>query len=147
MIPTEKITKKLDIPSDIGYIKKVSREILAHLQRLKVDKSIQFDIRLSFEEALRNAIEHGNDYKKDLSVAVAYEVDAESIEIEIEDQGRGFDVKKVADPRDEENIMKESGRGVFLIYKLMDKVRYNKKGNKIIMSKSLKNVSGGQDAD
>ncbi len=143
MNPTEKITKKLAIPSDISYIKKLSKDILSHLERLQVDKSIQFDIRLSFEEALRNAIEHGNDYKKDLPVAVFYEVGGGRIEIEIEDQGKGFDPKDVGDPRDEQNIMKEGGRGVFLIHKLMDKVSYNKRGNKIRMTKFFQSGSGG----
>jgi len=138
MMSTDKVTKKLEIPSDIGYIKKLSKDILAHLRRREVDRSIQFDIRLSFEEALRNAIEHGNDYKKDLPVMVFYEVDRDRIDIEIEDRGRGFDVTNIGDPRDEENIMKEGGRGVFLIHRLMDKVTYNKRGNKIKMTKFFK---------
>jgi len=138
MIPTEKVTKKLAIPSDLSYIKKISNEILTHLERLGVDQSVRFDIRLSFEEALRNAIEHGNDYKKDLPVEVSYEVRAGRIDIEIGDQGAGFDFRNVGDPRDEKNIMKEGGRGVFLIRKLMDKVTYNKKGNRVKMTKFFK---------
>ena len=138
MIPTEKVTKKLAIPSDVSYIKKISNEILTYLERLGVDQSVQFDIRLSFEEALRNAIEHGNDYKKDLPVEVSYEVRGDRVDIKIEDQGAGFDFRNVGDPRDEKNIMKEGGRGVFLIRKLMDKVTYNKKGNKVKMTKFFK---------
>lgn len=138
MTSTEKVTKRLEIPSEISYIKKISNEILRHLQRLKVDKSIQFDVRLSFEEALRNAIQHGNKYNKKLTVEVSYEVDEDKIEIEVADKGKGFDLTKVSDPRTKENIMKEGGRGVFLIYKLMDKVEYNKNGNKIKITRYLK---------
>lgn len=138
MSPVDIIDKKIEIPSDIEYIKKVSKEILRHLQHLKIDKSIQFDIRLVVEEAVRNGIEHGNNYNKHLPITVSYTLDKDKIEIEVEDRGKGFDLKKVPDPRTKAQIMKEGGRGVFLIYKLMDKVTYNKKGNKVSMTKFFK---------
>ena len=111
---------------------------MAHLQRLRIDESIQFDVRLAIEEALRNAIQHGHRHGKKLPIAVSYEVDKDRIEIEVEDRGEGFDLKKIADPRTRENLMKEGGRGVFLIFELMDKVRYNKKGNRVKMTKFFK---------
>jgi len=132
------IDKKIEIPSDIRYIKKISTEILGHLQRLKIDKSIQFDVRLAVEEAVRNAIEHGHHYDKKLLIAISYSVNKDNVEVEVEDKGRGFDLKKIPDPRTEEYIMKEGGRGVFLIYKLMDEVKYNKRGNKVKMTKFFK---------
>lgn len=138
MNSTEKISKKIEIPSEIGYIRKVSTEILEHLQRLRIDESIQFDVRLAVEEAVRNAIEHGHHRNKDLPIAVSYEVDKDKIEIEVEDRGEGFDLKKIADPRTRENLMKEGGRGVFLMFELMDEVRYNKKGNRVKMAKFFK---------
>lgn len=133
-----KINKKLEIPSDIVYIRKISKEILRHLQCLRINESIQFDVRLAVEEAVRNAIEHGHHHKKELPIAVSYAVDKDKIEIEVEDKGKGFDLKNIADPRAKEHLMKEGGRGVFLIYKLMDKVRYNRKGNKVKMTKFFK---------
>ena len=138
MNSTQKINKKIEIPSEIGYIKKVSMEILAHLQRLGIDESIQFDVRLAVEEAVRNAMEHGHEHDKTLPITVSYEIDRDKIDIEIEDRGKGFDLKKIPDPRTEENQMKEGGRGVFLIFELMDKVGYNKKGNIIKMTKFFK---------
>jgi serine/threonine-protein kinase RsbW len=138
MALTEKVNKKIEIPSDIRYIKKISKEILELLQRQGVDKSVQFDVRLAVEEAVRNAIEHGHQYDKKLPITVSYAVAEDRIEIEVEDRGKGFDVKQIPDPRTEEHIMKEGGRGVFLIYRLMDKVQYNKKGNKVKMTKLLK---------
>ena len=134
----ERIDKKIEIPSDIRYIKKVSRSILRALQRMKIDESIRFDIRLAVEEAIVNAIEHGSHYKKELPILVSYIVDKDKIEIEIEDRGKGFDLKKTSDPRVSENLMKEGGRGIFLIHKLMDSVSYNEKGNKIKMAKFFK---------
>jgi len=138
MILMEKINKKVEIPSDIEYIKRISKEILRILQHLKIDKSIQFDVRLAVEEAVRNAIQHGNRYKKELPIAISYIVDNDKIEIEVEDKGKGFDLKKIPDPRSGEGLTKESGRGVFLMHKLMDKVVYNEKGNKVKITKFLR---------
>jgi serine/threonine-protein kinase RsbW len=134
----ERVDKKIEIPSDIRYIKKVSKSILKPLQRMKIDKSLQFDIRLAVEEALVNAIEHGSNHKKDLPVVISYMVDKDKIEIEVEDQGKGFDLNNTSDPRDRENLMKEGGRGIFLMHKLMDSVSYNEKGNKVKMAKFFK---------
>ena len=130
-----RIDKKIEIPSDIGYIKKVSHELLEHLKEKGVDESIQFDIRLAVEEAVRNAIEHGNNYDKELSVLIRYSLDAKKIIVCIEDKGEGFHLKSVPDPRREDNLLQEGGRGVFLIQKLMNKVKYNKKGNRVTMVK------------
>ncbi|MEA3305479.1 MAG: ATP-binding protein, partial [Candidatus Omnitrophota bacterium] len=109
MVLTGEIHKSIEIPSDIKYIKKVSFEILEHLKRLKIDKSIRFDVRLAVEEAVRNAIEHGHKRDKNLRVIITYTVNKDRAEIEVEDQGKGFDVVNVPDPRTGDNIMKGSG--------------------------------------
>ena len=138
MAANELIKKKIEIPSEIKYIKRISQEILGHLKNLNVDDSIHFDVRLCVEEAVRNSIEHGHSLDKNLPIVLTYTVDKDKIKIEIEDQGKGFDVKKVPNPGEDENIFKGSGRGVFLIRKLMDNVVYNKKGNKVKMTKFLR---------
>ena len=132
------IEKKIEIPSKVMYIKKVSHEILGHLQHFNIDKSIQFDVRLAVEEAVRNSIEHGHFHDEELPIAILYTVDKEKIKIRIEDKGEGFDIEKIPDPRTKDNIMRGGGRGVFLIHKLMDKVEYNKKGNKVTITKFFK---------
>ncbi len=142
MADAEDIKKKIEIPSEIKYIKKMSREILGHLERLGIEESIRFDIRLAVEEAVKNSIEHGPPQGQSLPVKVFYAIQRDKIEISVEDRGEGFDMKKVPDPRTKDNIMRGDGRGVFLIHKLMDKVAYNKKGNKVTMTKFFKGLSG-----
>ena len=137
MAETQRINKKIEIPSKIKYIKRVSSEILRHLENLNVDKSIQFDVRLAVEEAVRNAIEHGHCYDERYPISVSYAIAKDKVEIEVEDKGEGFDVKSVPDPRNSDNILKAGGRGVLLMQKLMDKVMYNEKGNKVTMIKFL----------
>ena len=128
----------LEIPSDIKYVKEVSSGILKWLQPRKLDDSALFDIRLCVEEVVRNAITHGNNNDKGLKVLVSYWLEGDSLIIEIEDEGRGFDLGKVPDPTIGENIMKGSGRGVYLVRKLIDKMEFNDKGNKVRLTKYLK---------
>lgn len=128
----------IEIPSDIKRIKEVSSDILKWLQPRKLDDSALFDIRLCVEEVVRNAITHGNNNDKNLKVLVSYWLDGGSLIVEVEDKGTGFDLDKVPDPTIDDNIMKSSGRGVYLVRKLMDKIELNDKGNKVRLTKYLK---------
>ena len=128
----------LKISSDIKYVREVSLEILKWLESTKLDDSTLFDIRLCVEEAVRNAITHGNNNNKDLNVLVSYWIESGNLIIEVEDEGRGFDHGKVPDPTTRENLTKNSGRGVYLVGKLMDKMEFNDRGNKVRLTKHLK---------
>lgn len=128
----------IEIPSEIKYIRKVSSEILDSLAPYGIDEKKVFDIKLCTEEAVRNAIVHGNGTSAKLRVKVDYRISENGIIIEVEDEGPGFNPAAVPDPTLKSNMMKESGRGVRLIIKLMDKVDFNEKGNKIRMEKSFR---------
>jgi len=134
--PSKKTVIK--VASETQYIRKVSSRIISFLEHYKVDEGRIFDIRLCIEEAVRNAMVHGNHSDKALAVRTAYWIDDGALNIEIEDEGQGFDHIGVADPTTPPHILKNSGRGVYLIKKLMDKVEYNEKGNKVTMLKRLK---------
>jgi len=124
------------VPSEIKYIKKSSSRILRDLAPF-ADESTLFDVRLCVEEAVRNAIVHGNHCDKSLSVKIGYWLDGPKLVIEVEDEGKGFDYKKLPDPTDNENILRNSGRGVYLIHHLMDEVEYNDTGNRVTMMRYL----------
>lgn len=128
----------IKIPSEIKYIKKISFKILESLEAYKLDNSIIFDIRLCVEEAVRNAIVHGNHCDKRKSARVVYWIKEGSLNMEVEDEGGGFDYKNLPDPTTNENLMKGSGRGVYLIKHLMDKIEFSETGNKLRMTKHLK---------
>ena len=126
------------VPSETRYIKKVSEKVLSSLSAYRLSEADAFDIRLCVEEAVRNSIVHGNHSDKRLTVKASWWVEADRIHIEVEDEGAGFDHRKVADPTSGEHILKNSGRGVYLIKKLMDKVEYNDRGNKVTMVAAIK---------
>lgn len=139
----DSVTKKnLTLPSTQDQIRKCSDEIVRALGPLGVDETALFNIKLCVEEAVRNAIVHGNKKDESKKVKISYWVEDGRLTIEIEDEGKGFAPKKLPDPTEEENLLKEHGRGVFLILHLMDEVVYSERGNKIRMTK---NLAGGND--
>ncbi|MBP7216502.1 MAG: ATP-binding protein [Candidatus Omnitrophica bacterium] len=103
-----------------------------------------FDLKLALQEALVNAIKHGNKFNPALSVEVAVEASEQSITISVHDQGEGFNVEHIPDPTDGANLSKTSGRGLFLIRKLMDQVEFFDCGRGIKMIKFLTKEAGGE---
>ena len=63
------------------------------------------------------------------------ELSEQKKEVFAEAKGEGFDVNNVPDPRDPQNLLKTSGRGVLFIYNIMDEVKYNERGNRLTMIK------------
>ena len=132
------------INSHLSEINSVVEDIVKLLDSFKVDKPASFDIRLCLQEALINAIKHGNKNNNNLPITITYSVAKDRFEVSVQDNGSGFDYKKIPNPTDNENLLKTSGRGIYLIKYLMDEVSFNKNGNKITMIKYLK---GGNHAD
>jgi serine/threonine-protein kinase RsbW len=87
---------------------------------------------------LANAIRHGckNDPTKQVQCLVSFD-EAGGLVIVIRDPGEGFDVERVPDPLTGDNVLKASGRGVFLINELMDSVEYADRGREVVMRKQL----------
>jgi serine/threonine-protein kinase RsbW len=94
-----------------------------------------FDVRLALEEAIVNAVKHGNRCDPGKKVFVRFRVDAEQVVAEIEDQGPGFDPQRVPDPTEEENLERSSGRGLLLIRAYTTWMRYNDRGNCLTLCK------------
>jgi serine/threonine-protein kinase RsbW len=95
----------------------------------------RFEVRLALEEALVNALKHGNrgDWRK--HVSVQWEVSAHHVLLAVEDQGHGFDPAGVPDPLAPENLCKLSGRGLLLMRHFLSWVRYNGRGNRVTLCK------------
>jgi len=109
----------------------VEREIVDDLERLGYDDNALFSIRLAMDEALINGLKHGNKNDPTRSLRIAYGANAKKVEISVQDEGPGFDYRTVVDPTTADNLRRTHGRGIFLIRKFMDEVRFNETGNKI----------------
>jgi serine/threonine-protein kinase RsbW len=139
MTISDKIPSRLDIIPDFIF------GLTEKLKSLALAEKDAFNIKLSLEEALVNAIKHGNRLNPDLCVEVMLEATDERIEITVRDQGQGFNVVSIADPTAPENLKKSSGRGVFLMKHLMDKVEYFDGGRGVKMIKFFKKEAGHED--
>jgi serine/threonine-protein kinase RsbW len=105
-----------------------------------VDDDDMFWIRLCLDEAIANAILHGHDEPMDRPVrpvTVKYHIGPGRMVFTVQDSGEGFDHRCVPDPTAEENLLSVSGRGIFLMRKIMDEVVYNERGNQVTMVKYL----------
>ncbi len=98
------------------------------------DKDL-FAMRLAVEEAIVNAMRHGHANDPTKPVRVRYQLASNRVWAEIEDQGPGFDPKKVPDPLAPENLERPSGRGIFLIRYYMTWVKFNDRGNCLTLCK------------
>ena len=123
------------IENDSRLLKEVSKKLISDLKEKGVDDAIVFDIHVGFEEALRNAMIHGNKEDANKNVMIETEHTGRKVVICVEDEGEGFDPEDLPDPTLDENLLKESGRGVYLISHLMDEVRYEMGGRRVVMVK------------
>ncbi len=94
-----------------------------------------FAVRLALDEAIVNAVKHGNRGDPGKAVRVRYQVTPESFLVEVEDEGEGFDPRQVPDPLAPENLERSSGRGLFLRRAYMTWVRHNERGNAVTLCK------------
>lgn len=125
------------IPNDTEAAREVQERIVGLLEQNAWPMRDCFGVRLSLEEAMVNAIKHGNRMEPDKKVRIVCELTEDEITIVIEDQGEGFELEEVPDPTDEDNLDKPGGRGIMLIRSFMNGFAYNDKGNRVTMSKKL----------
>ena len=126
------------IPSDPVEARRVQEQIEAQLQLSHCHDHDLFSIKLALEEALVNAIKHGNQFDRTKQVKITYQVLPDRFEIHITDEGTGFDPADVPDPTAVENLERPCGRGLMLMRHYMTEVTFSKSGNSVIMAKHLR---------
>ena len=129
-------TNETKIPSDTKQGRAVLDELLSQLQRHEWAEHDVFGVHLAVEEALVNAIRHGNQNDPSKNVEVKCHMTSERLRVEIADEGTGFDPEDVPDPTAEENLEIPSGRGIMLMRTYMSFVEYNEVGNRVVMEKN-----------
>ena len=124
------------IPADPAAIPTVTDGVIEALRNKPGVEGHEYEIELALQEALANAIRHGckGDRSKFVQCCVAYESGGDVL-IVVRDPGPGFDITRVPDPLDGTNVLKEHGRGIFLINQLMDEVRFADGGREVHMRK------------
>lgn len=130
------MTKRVfDIPSDFAACRDVQLHIMSDVQASGFGEEDVFAIRISLEEAIVNAIRHGNRLDASKRVRIESEIGPGHVEIMVEDEGPGFDRKDVPDPTASENLCRPSGRGILLIESYMTRVNWEQGGRRMRMIK------------
>jgi serine/threonine-protein kinase RsbW len=137
--PALKSSAEVSIPSDPAEARRVQEEIERLLETSSFSDHEVFGIKLAIEEALINAIKHGNQMDRSKQVRINYTVLAERFEIHITDEGTGFDPGDVPDPTAVENLERPCGRGLMLMRHYMSEVTFNSRGNYVMMCKVYRN--------
>lgn len=129
-------TLKTEIPSSVDEGHRVMESLLAALSEHGWDGSEYFHVQMAAEEAMVNAVKHGNKEADDKRVEIEFAVSPEKVYMRFTDEGEGFSPEDLPDPREEEHLECTNGRGVMLIHAMMSEVRYNERGNQVEMWKS-----------
>ena len=126
---------EFEIPSDLALMDGVLQYLLERVSKLGLITAEGSNLFVALDEAFVNAVKHGNKNDPNKLVRVGAELSPKEACFTIEDEGEGFDVQAIPDPCDPANLFKSSGRGVLLIYNIMDEVEYNAQGNRVKMVK------------
>jgi serine/threonine-protein kinase RsbW len=106
-------------PNEIGKVEDFFKEVN---KVARLDDGTFYRLFVSATEAVNNAVVHGNKSDPHKKACVVCLLNADSVVVTVTDQGNGFDPANIPNPIDEQNLLKESGRGIFLIRSMMDRV-------------------------
>lgn len=117
---------RLEIPSDPREIMAVEQFLEEINARLRLDEMKFNKLLVATTEAVNNGIIHGNKRDRSKKVLLRVDINSSAMTVRVRDEGKGVDVETIPDPLAEENLLRENGRGVFLIRSLMSSVDFEK---------------------
>jgi serine/threonine-protein kinase RsbW len=124
------------LPSEVAAISPFVDKLMLLIRECACVPEGESDVEIALREALANAIIHGNHENPRKHVYVRCRCKLDEVSIAVKDEGRGFDINKMADPTAPENIGSVHGRGIYLMKALMDEVRFEEGGVVVHMRKS-----------
>jgi len=128
------------VRSELVHVPEIERFLVKVNRRLHLDE-VQFNkLFIATTEAVNNGILHGNKSDPEKRVTVICEVGSRAVTVRVRDEGAGFNRKNVRNPLLKENLLRENGRGIFLMRTLMDTVHYSvtREGAEVVMKLRLK---------
>lgn len=140
MTKDEKLKFTLVLTSKPQEISRVEKFLEDVNKRLRLDEARYNKLLVATTEAVNNGIIHGNKRDPKKKVILTCEVNHEALIVSIQDEGFGVDPATLPDPLAEENLLRENGRGVFLMRSLMDSVEFERipGGSEVVMKMVLK---------
>ena len=115
----------LVLDSDRSEVHKIEKLLNEVSEKIGLENERMINFQIAVSEAVVNAIVHGNKENPSKKVHIIVNSGGDSVEIKVRDEGGGFDIGKLPDPTNDENIMKESGRGIYIIRSLVDEFGFD----------------------
>jgi serine/threonine-protein kinase RsbW len=133
------IENTIKVPSSEDYLTDIDSFLEGILRGYGLEETVIADIAICVTELAINGIIHGNKADIDKNVTIEIKRHESSVEIIITDQGEGFDPEDIENPVDDKNLLKEVGRGFFIVKSLMDKVVTDKleTGTRVSITKNF----------
>lgn len=131
---------RLSIGSDLEQVDLVGIVIQSTLEQIGVESDQSHWLVMSVREAVINAILHGNREDSTKRVLVEVDLEGQDFVVRIEDEGEGFDPDSLPDPTAPENLLRPSGRGIFMMRQFADSIEYSfpsKRGTVVTMRKRI----------
>ena len=131
------------LDSSLDSVNRAEEVATEFASKLGFDEETMTRISMAVREAAVNAVLHGNHYDPNKKMIVQLENTGKALVITVSDQGQGLDPNKIPDPLAPENLLKQSGRGIFLIRAFMDdvQIRNLEPGTEITMTKNVQGAS------
>jgi serine/threonine-protein kinase RsbW len=126
---------EFELPSDLSLMNGVLEYLQERVSKLGLIRPERSNLFIALDEAFVNAVKHGNKNNPNKLLRITAELSPKEASFTVEDEGEGFDIGEIPDPCDPANLFRTSGRGVLLIYNIMDEVEYNAQGNRVKMVK------------
>jgi serine/threonine-protein kinase RsbW len=139
-MPNQPRSFELTVPSRLEEMANVHTLVEEAIREYNLSDDLAHWIELTISESMINAIQHGNKCDPEKKATLKISSDGNSIEITVEDQGKGFQLDDVADPTNVENLLKPSGRGILIIRSFMDEVNLSRRedgGSRLRMVKRI----------
>jgi serine/threonine-protein kinase RsbW len=114
----------ITLPSTMDSVSELESIVEKLATEAGLDEDEVFRVTMASREAAVNAVLHGNEYDPGKKVTASFENNGESLIITIADEGKGLDPSHLPDPREPENLLLGTGRGIFLIRSMMDEVNF-----------------------
>ena len=136
------LERERSLPSKVAAISPFVDKLMLLFRKCGCVSEGESEVEIALREALANAIIHGNHENSGKHVHVRCRCEPTEISIAVKDEGRGFDIEKIADPTAPENRGSIHGRGIYLMKALMDEVRFEEGGVVVHMRKSAGQAAG-----
>ncbi len=115
-------TFTLSVASSLQKLSSIRSLVQGAALALRLDHDFAFMLELVVSEAAINAMKHGNEFDPSKKISLSISSDGNSVEVTVEDQGKGFELKETPDPTTPENLLKPSNRGLLIIRSFMDEI-------------------------